>query len=91
MIPVHLEVASRAEPTENAPIHRCQVASVHAFQGLTFITAEMNSQPAGKHISKNKTITLTIILHTSFIDFQWLKELCHEIQPNYEITKCPLN
>ena len=20
-----------------------------------------------------------------------LKELCHEIQPNYEVTKCPLN
>ena len=20
-----------------------------------------------------------------------LEELCHEIQPNYEITKCPLN
>ena len=20
-----------------------------------------------------------------------LKELCHEIQPNYDITKCPLN
>ena len=52
MNPVYLGDASHAEPTKNAPGHRCQVVSVHAFHGWTFITAEMNFQLAGKNILK---------------------------------------
>ena len=50
------------------------------------------NQPQNVDISSYQIFGVSFIMHRyDLFTILHLKELCHEIQPNYVITKCPLN